>query len=239
MKEAFADEQLSLEHRLTSANSIIGRILAQVAYCAWAASNVHAQTGEAPGFVVPSGNLGHGFAVLLARAMGMPIGPIVLASNANRTLKDWDLSGRFEPRPSILTLANAMDVGSPSNFERVAALPADARKVRVELVTDDQIKVQIRSEYGNERIYLCPHSATAAGSFLRLSDEQRTERPWIAAATAHPYKFAEEIVEPLIGRKIEPSPALAAISARPMRKVRIGASLGSLVDTLRKAKMAA
>ena len=239
VKEAFADEQLTLEYQLTSANSInIGRLLAQVAYCAWAASQVHAQTGATPGFVVPSGNLGHGFAMLLARAMGLPIGPIILASNANRTLKDWHDSGRFEPRPSISTVANAMDVGNPSNFERVAALPADAREVRVELVTDEQIKARIRSEYETSGYIWCPHSATAAEAFSRLSDAQRTQKPWIAAATAHPYKFAE-IVEPLIGRKIEPSPALAAIFARPTRKVRIGANLGSLADALRQPAIAA
>ena len=239
VKQAFADEQLSLEHQLTSANSInIGRLLAQVAYCAWAARRVHAQAGAEPGFVVPSGNLGHGFAVLLARAMGLPIGPIILASNANRALKDWHDSGRFEPRPSILTLANAMDVGNPSNFERVAALPAEAREVGVELVTDEQIKARIRSEYEATGYIWCPHSATAAEAFSRLSQAQRTERPWIAAATAHPYKFAE-VVEPLIGRKIEPSPALTAISARPTRKVRIEANLGSLADTLRQFAVAA
>ena len=79
-------------------------------------------TGERPGFVVPSGNLGQGFAVLLAKAMGLPVGPVVLATNANRTLKDWHDTAAMSPAPSIETLANAMDVGNPSNFERVAAL---------------------------------------------------------------------------------------------------------------------
>jgi threonine synthase len=234
VKSAFADERLSREHRLTSANSInIGRLLPQLAYSAWAATRVHAATGVKPGFVVPSGNLGHGFAVLLARAMHLPISSVVLASNANRTLKDWHDTGRFEPRPSVSTIANAMDVGNPSNFERVAALSAQEQEVRVELVTDQQIKDRIRSEYQSSGYVWCPHSATAAEAWWRLAESVRAERPWIAAATAHPYKF-REVVEPLIGRKIEPSPALAAILDRPTHKVRIAANLSSLADTLRE-----
>lgn len=239
VKAAFADRELSLQNQLTSANSInIGRLLPQLAYSAWAAARVHAETGVEPGFVIPSGNLGHGFAVLLARAIGLPIGPVVLATNANRTLKQWHETGRFEPRPSVATVANAMDVGNPSNFERVAALPPELRSVRVELATDDEIRARIRSDYQTNDYVWCPHSATAAEAWHRLSPSERAERPWIAAATAHPFKFAE-VVEPLIGRKIEPSPALAAIFSRPTHKLRIGASLGALADILRQRAAAA
>jgi threonine synthase len=170
--------------------------------------------------------------------MGLPVGPVVLATNANRTLKEWHLSGRYEPRPSIVTLANAMDVGNPSNFERLSALPAEARSVGVQLVTDDEIKARIASEYQANGYVWCPHSATAVEAWSRLPDALRSERPWIAMATAHPYKFAE-IVEPLIGRAVEPSPALAAILSRPTRKVRIGADLGALADVLRERAVAA
>src|SRR5258708_10319957 len=239
VKAAFADPTLSAQHRLTSANSInFGRLMPQLAYAAHAAARVFAETGEKPGFVIPSGNLGHGFAVLLARAMGLPVGPVVLATNANRTLKDWQLTGRYEPRPSVATLANAMDVGNPSNFERVAALPSELREVQVELVTDEEIRARITSEYQASGYVWCPHSATAVESWLRLPEAARSERPWIAAATAHPYKFAET-VEPLIGRPVEPSPALAAILNRPTRKIRIGASPRALADALRELPAAA
>jgi threonine synthase len=237
VKAAFADASLSAEHRLTSANSInIGRLLPQLAYAAQAALRVFKSTGEKPGFVVPSGNLGHGFAVLLARAIGLPVGPVVLATNANRTLQEWHSTGRYEPRPSIQTLANAMDVGNPSNFERLSALPRDARALRVELVTDEEIAARIRSE---ARKYVwCPHSATAVEAWTRLSDSERSERPWIVAATAHPYKFAET-VEPLIGRRIEPTPALAAILDRPQLKIRIRANLAELGAALQARAIAA
>ena len=237
VKAAFADASLSAEHRLTSANSInIGRLLPQVAYAAQAALRVFDATGKKPGFVVPSGNLGHGFAVLLARAIGLPVGPVVLATNANRTLMDWHSTGRYEPRPSVQTLANAMDVGNPSNFERLSALPPEVRALRVELVSDEEIKARIVSE-AREYVW-CPHSATAVEAWTRLSDAERSERPWIVAATAHPYKFAET-VEPLIGRRIEPSSALAAILDRPQRKIRIGTNLDELREALHSRAIAA
>lgn len=236
VKVAFADEQLSAAHRLTSANSInFGRLMPQLAYAAFAAVQVHAATGQKPGFAVPSGNLGHGFAVLLARAMGLPVGPVVLASNANRTLKDWQLTGRFEPRPAVATIANAMDVGNPSNFERIAALSDEQRDVAVELVTDDEIRKRIQTEYRESRYVWCPHSATAVEAWSRLPEDARSEQPWIAAATAHPYKFAE-VVEPLIGRTLEPPPALATILRRATRKIEIAPSLDALVAVLRDAE---
>lgn len=239
VKAAFADRSLSAEHRLTSANSInFGRLMPQLAYAAHAALRLFDETGEKPGFVIPSGNLGHGFAVLLARAIGLPVGPVVLATNANRTLRDWHATRRYEPRPSVETVANAMDVGNPSNFERVAALSPQAREVQVELVTDEEIKARIAAEYRASGYVWCPHSATAVEAWSRLPQPLRCGRPWIAAATAHPYKFAET-VEPLIGRKVEPSPALAAILHRPARKIRIGANVGALAETLRERAAAA
>jgi threonine synthase len=239
VKAAFAKAPLAAEHRLTSANSInFGRLLPQLAYAAHSAVRLFAETGEKPGFVIPSGNLGHGFAVLLAKAMGLPVGPIVLATNANRTLKDWRESGRYEPRPSVQTLANAMDVGNPSNFERLSSLPAGADEVRVELVTDEEIKARIASEYESSGYVWCPHSATAVEAWSRLGEAERSERPWISMATAHPYKFAET-VEPLIGRAVAPTPALADIFDRPTRKIRIGASLDALADALGERAVAA
>jgi threonine synthase len=239
VKAAFAERSLSAEHRLTSANSInFGRLMPQLAYVAQAAVRVFADTGEKPGFVIPSGNLGHGFAVLLAKAMGLPVGPVVLATNANRTLKDWNRTGVYEPRASIATLANAMDVGNPSNFERLSALPPEVRDVRVELVTDEEIKARIAVEYRASGYVWCPHSATTAEAWSRLPDAERSDRPWIAMATAHPYKFAE-VVEPLVGRAVEPTPALAEIFERPTRKIRIGASLDALADALQERAAAA
>lgn len=239
VKAAFSDRVLVASNQLTSANSInFGRLMPQLAYAAHAAMQIFKAEGEKPGFIIPTGNLGHGFAVLLARAMGLPIGPVILATNANRTLKDWQQSGRYEPRPAIETLANAMDVGNPSNFERLSRLLPNVGEIGVELVTDAEIRSRITTEYRSSNYVWCPHSATAVEAWSRLPEAQRSGRPWIAAATADPFKF-RETVEPLIGRKLEPSPALEAILTRPTDKVRIGASLSALASVLQEVSLAA
>jgi threonine synthase len=230
VKAAFADPALSARHHLTSANSInIGRLLPQMAYLGWAASRVHAETGVRPGLVVPTGNLGHGFAALYARAMGLPIGPVLLATNANRTLADWATNGRYEARPAVATIANAMDVGAPSNFERFAAL--DLGDVAIELVDDAAIRARIVEDYRASCYVWCPHSATAAEAYGRLWPDIKDECTWLLCATAHPYKFAE-IVEPLIGRSIEPPPALAGILGREARATPILANSAALAAVL-------
>ena len=225
-KAAFADPAMTKALNLTSANSIsIGRLMPQMAYVAYAATRILAETGQRPGFVIPTGNLGHGFAAAYARAMGAPIGPIVLATNENRTLADWAATGTYQPRASIATIANAMDVGAPSNFERLIALDPAQRDVSVELVTDEAIKARILADQAD---YLwCPHSAAAAEAHARLTEAQRTERPWLIAATAHPYKFAD-VIEPLTGNAIEAPPALAAILSRPSHKDCIAPDLSAL-----------
>jgi threonine synthase len=230
VKEAFADSALSARHHLTSANSInLGRLLPQMAYLGWAAAPVHAETGAKPGLIVPTGNLGHGFAALYARAMGQQVGPVILATNANRTLSDWAASGRYEPRAAIATIANAMDVGAPSNFERLAALAPDG--IAVERVDDVAIRARIAAEHRASGYVWCPHSATAAEAFARLQPDAKAARPWLLCATAHPYKFAE-VVAPLIGRPIDPPPALAAILDREARAAPIPATAKALADML-------
>ena len=235
VKAAFATPELSERHRLTSANSInIGRLLPQMAYIAFAASRAFAETGVKSGFVIPTGNLGHGFAAVYARALGFPVGPIVLVTNANRTLFDWHGSGSYEARASVATIANAMDVGAPSNFERLVHLPPELREVSVERVEDETIQVRVKAEYSASGYVWCPHSATAVEAYARLSDRARQERLWIAAATAHPFKFADA-VEPLIGATIEAPPALKAILGREASKTAIPARLEALADALEES----
>lgn len=232
VKQAFADPQLSRRHRLTSANSInLGRLLPQSAYLAWAARRVFAETGKQPGLILPTGNLGHGIAALFARSMGAPIGPLVLATNANPTLSDWMQTGQYTPRRSVRTLANAMDVGAPSNFERLVALAPENRAVRVERVDDPAIRARVKTDFEAFGQVWCPHSATAAEAHARLSPHERAERPWILAATAHPYKFAD-IIEPLTGSTVKPTPALAGILDRETRAVACPAGLDALAGRL-------
>jgi threonine synthase len=232
VKAAFADPDLSARHQLTSANSInIGRLLPQMAYLGWAASRVHAETGVKPGLVVPTGNLGQGFAAVYARAMGLPIGPIRFVTNANRTLGDWAASGVYEPRAVIATIANAMDVGAPSNFERLAALGYQLGMFTVERAEDDEIRARIVADYAASGYVWCPHSAAAAEAYARLDAKARAERTWLLCATAHPYKFAE-IVEPLIGERLVPPPALAAILGRTANVLQVPPASAALAQVL-------
>jgi threonine synthase len=232
VKAAFADPDLSARHHLTSANSInVGRLLPQMAYLGWAASRVHAETGVKPGLVVPTGNLGQGFAAVYARAMGLPIGPIRFVTNANRTLGDWAASGVYEPRPVVATIANAMDVGAPSNFERLSALGYQLGMFTVERAEDDEIRARIVADHQASGYVWCPHSAAAAEAYARLDAKARAERTWLLCATAHPYKFAE-VVEPLIGATLAPPPALAAILGKTARVIPIPPASEALAGIL-------
>lgn len=231
VKAAFADPELTARHRLTSANSIsIGRLLPQMVYWARAALDVKAQTGLEPGLIVPTGNLGNAFAAVLARACGLPIGPIVLATNANPTLSDWHTSQSYAARPSIATIANAMDVGAPSNFERLAGF-AQNGIAAVSRVEDATIRERMQITHRELGYVACPHTATALEAFARLGADRQAERPWIAAATAHPGKFAD-IVEPVIGETVSLPPALAEVLTRPVRVTDIADSGRALARQL-------
>ena len=137
VKRALGDAALRETMPLSSANSIsLGRLLPQMAYYAKAALAHYREQNTLLNFVVPTGNLGNALAGMLARACGLPIGRIVLATNANRTLHDFFAGAAFTPRASIATLANAMDVGNPSNFERLRWLYPDAAALRREFALD-------------------------------------------------------------------------------------------------------
>ncbi|MCR9268228.1 MAG: pyridoxal-phosphate dependent enzyme, partial [Alphaproteobacteria bacterium] len=178
----------------------------------------------------PTGNLGNALAALMARELGLPIGPVVLATNANATLADWHASGQYEARPSIATIANAMDVGAPSNFERLAGL-AEARIDGVERVTDEAIRARMKQVFETTGYVACPHTATALEAHARIPADQKAERPWVLGATAHPAKFAD-VVEPVIGRTVDLPPALADVLERPVRVRDIPGSSDALARAL-------
>jgi threonine synthase len=236
VKEAFADPQLRSRMQLSSANSInLGRLLPQAVYYAATSLAVWRKHGEPASFIVPSGNLGNVVACLWARRMGLPIGSVVLAHNANRTVPDYFESGEWRPRASIATPACAMDVGNPSNMERMRALLPDIAAVRSAAsacsVTDAEIRARIRIDFGRYGRVWCPHTAVAAEAYERLPAERRAKGRWILAATAHPAKF-REIVAPLIGREVAVPEALARLFARPAECIEIEANLGALRGAL-------
>ena len=217
-KQALSDHALQVRIPLSSANSIsLGRLLPQMAYHAHAALT-HWRARRTPlHLVVPTGNLGNALAAILARACGLPIGRIALATNANRVVPDFFDGGDYRPRPGIATLANAMDVGAPSNFERLRRLYPDDAGLRAAFVAhavdDASIRSTIRAATARYGEVFCPHTACA----VRVLEDLRAggaEGHWAIVATAHPAKF-EQIVEPLIGRALPVPPALADLLARP------------------------
>jgi threonine synthase len=239
VKEAFQDPSLAQSHELSSANSInIGRLLPQMVYYARASLELYRQDGAKPGFVIPTGNLGNAVACIWARHLGLPIGDIVLATNANLTVTDYLRTGEWQPRQSVATLASAMDVGNPSNMERLQSLFPHVDQVRGQVtaysVTDAEIRATIRRDATELGQVWCPHTATAAHVYREKLAPTAGRQHWVLVSTAHPAKF-NDIVEPLIGREVPVPPALAALLSLPRRETRLDADLASLRSELQKS----
>ena len=232
VKDAFADSQLRARMQLSSANSInLGRLLPQAVYYAATSLAIWRKHGEKAAFVVPSGNLGNVMACFWARKIGLPIGDIVLAHDVNRAVPDYFETGEWKPRASIATLASAMNVGNPSNMERVRTVFPNIDDLRnaatVYSVDDEAIRSRIRTDFDRYGQVWCPHTAVAAEVYERLPAERRAKGRWVLVSTAHPAKF-REIVEPLIGREVAVPEALARLFARPVACTEIDASLPAL-----------
>ena len=241
VKQAFLDRGWQEESALSSANSInLGRLLPQAVYYAAASLAVFRCHGERASFIVPSGNLGNAVACIWARRLGLPIADIVLAHNANRTVPDFLETGDWRPRASIATLASAMDVGNPSNMERLRALHPELSDIRSAVsactVEDEAIRARIRTGYQELGQIWCPHTATAAEAYARLPAERRNSGRWVLVSTAHPAKF-REVVEPLIGRDVPVPESLAKLFARPTQCMEIDADLASLRAALRDGQV--
>jgi threonine synthase len=235
VKDAFVDPGLASALRLSSANSInVGRLLPQMAYYAASSLQLYRRDGRKPNYVVPSGNLGNVAACLWARRVGLPIGDVVLATNANATVSDYLGTGEWRPRPSLATLASAMDVGNPSNMERLRWLFGGADGLRAQFdavsVDDEQIRETIRRDHRELAQTWCPHTATAAHVYRQLPPERKKER-WVIVATAHPAKF-DEVVEPLISAPVPVPAALAELLALPSMQREIAPTLEALRGVL-------
>jgi threonine synthase len=237
VKEAFMATDLTARHSLSSANSInLGRMLPQSVYYAASSLDVFERTGLRASYVIPSGNLGNACAAVWARQMGFPIDQIVLAHNANDTVPAYLVSGVWRPRLAVSTLATAMDVGDPSNMERLRYQFPDLRAMRralsADAVNDDAIRGRISADYARYARIWCPHTATAAEIHARLNAAER-RKPWVLVATAHPAKFAD-IVEPLLGFSIEMPDNLRRLLQMPARCMDIEPTLSALTRVLDK-----
>ncbi|MFA5545943.1 MAG: threonine synthase [Sphaerochaetaceae bacterium] len=215
VKAAFMDNNICTEHHLSSANSInLGRLLPQMVYAWYAALEMTVRTGQEPVMYIPSGNVGNSCGSYWAAASGAPIDEIRLAVNANRTIVDYLEKGIYRKRPSVDTLANAMDVGDPSNIERLFDLFPNfddfKQAVGAMSVSDDEIQATIQRIWQEQQYVICPHTATGE----RLRQAWPTDKPSVVYATAHPAKF-DTIVEPIIGHAIEVPPQLEQLFGTP------------------------
>lgn len=237
VKEAFLDAALKESHQLSSANSInIGRLLPQMVYYAKAGLELWRQLGRRANFIIPTGNLGNAMACMWARHIGLPIGEIVLATNANQSVTDYLRSGEWQPRASVPTLASAMDVGNPSNMERLRALHPDFEELQGQVgassVDDIEIRGTLRRDSHELGRVWCPHTATAAKVYRRMLS-RGARGHWVIVSTAHPAKF-EDIVEPQTGQKVPVPPSLAKLLSLPRQESALEPTLQALRTQLQK-----
>lgn len=218
VKGAFDDPELTALG-LSTANSInVGRLLPQLVYYFWAVERLALEHGvaEPPQVVVPSGNLGNLTAGVFAAGMGLRFGGMSAAHNANDYFVRFlhDDAEPYDFKASVATLSNAMDVGAPSNFERLFALAGSdlRRRLSSATVDDDATTDRMRRTYREDDYLICPHTAVALEALdrLRAGDEELGARPALVLATAHPAKFPEA-VEAATGVEPEPHPGLAAL----------------------------
>jgi threonine synthase len=239
VKGVFADTALLNRVRLSSANSInIGRLLPQMIYYFHAMAQL---MRIAPGsradviFSTPSGNFGNLTAGLMAKRAGLPITSFVAPTNINDVVPSYLESGRFEPRPSLPTLANAMDVGNPSNFDRMLWLYGGAHgAMRAHLAgsrhDDAEVRRTIRLVYEERGYLLDPHSAIGYLGIKKRTDRRPSDLQ-VFLATAHPAKFAE-IVRPVIDRPIPKPAPLAEALAKPQHILKMDRSSSALKAVL-------
>lgn len=225
VKKAFLDKDLKEHMMLTSANSInVARFLPQAFYYFYGYAQLK-KLGLADQTVicVPSGNFGNITAGLFAQRMGLPVKRFIAANNRNDVFYQYLQTGKYEPRPSVATIANAMDVGDPSNFARIKELFHDSvEEIRAHIsgawYTDDQIAETVQSAYNTTGYLLDPHGACA---YRALKEGLNEGENGIFLETAHPAKFRDTI-ERIIGHQIEIPAKLAAFMSGKKQTVELG-----------------
>ena len=237
VKQAFLDKELNEKLVLTSANSInLARLLPQSIYYHHAYAQMRKNGIEDDVVMcVPSGNFGNITAGLIAQLMGLPVKRFIAATNINDIVPKYLESGQYNPAPSKATIANAMDVGDPSNFVRILDLYDAEHKVVTEKMegysyTDEQIRATLKRVDSDEAYVLDPHGATG---YMALEEGLKEGESGVFLETAHPTKFPE-VVEPEIGRSLEVPERLQAFMKGERKSVQMDATLENLKDFLLK-----
>ncbi|WP_455383122.1 threonine synthase [Salinispira pacifica] len=238
VKEAFTDRDLMSRLPLTSANSInLGRLIPQSYYYAYAFAQLRRRLNDEFLFCVPSGNYGNLTAGVLAWRWGLPVNGFVAASNRNDVVPEYLTSGLFQPRPSVHTPSNAMDVGNPSNFERLLAIFHEdwtgmRSMIGGESVSDADTFETMRRFYRSHGLFLDPHTAVGVCAAERRFDRELASAvDVVVLATAHPAKFSE-IVKEATGAEPPLPPELARVLELPKVSVQVKNSPGALKSFL-------
>ena len=238
VKSAFMDEELNQHMRLTSANSInVARFLPQSFYYFNAVARMSAIRHQTSDIVmcVPSGNFGNICSALFGHTMGLPISRFIAANNANDVFYQYLQTGQYNPKASVQTLANAMDVGDPSNFARILDLYDHSHERITQLIsgctyTDDQIRETMRQCYQETGYVLDPHGACG---YRALKEQLREGEVGIFCETAHPAKFKEKVDE-ILGTDIQIPERLAAFMRGKKQSVAMSKEFADFKDYLLK-----
>ncbi len=236
VKEAFLDEELCQKLHLSSANSInISRLIPQTFYYFYAYSQLQ---GKPLVVSIPSGNFGNLCGCLIAKKMGLPIAKLIASTNVNDVVPEYLDTGVFTPRPSTTTIANAMDVGNPSNFARLNELyGGDVEKMRADIIgkryTDEQIKVALKLVYDNYGYTMDPHGAVAYMGLIDYLRDTSSEATGVFLETAHPAKFFAD-VEAATGAPITMPASLVAILHKKKQSIKINNDFAALKAFLLK-----
>jgi len=204
VKAAFQDHDLGQRLFLSSANSInMARLLPQSVYYAWAWKQY--ANNETVIFSVPSGNFGNLTGGLLANQMGVPVEKFIAATNANDTFPHFLNSGTIKNQDAVQTISNAMDVGVPSNLDRIQNLfHNDVNQVKVNIsswsFTDKDTKESIKNIQNEFGYLIDPHTAVGVLGLINYRNETRSKTKGVVLSTAHPGKFAD-VIDPIIGSK--------------------------------------
>ncbi len=238
VKSAFGNAELTKTHNLMSANSInVGRVIPQSFYYFWTSLQAKAAyPGRPLVYSIPSGNLGNLTGGLIAKKMGAPIDRFVIGNNANDPFVDYLSTSVYEPRPSVPTLSNAMDIGRPNNFPRILSLYDENYADIVDVCwgasfSDAETERHIRRIHTETGYVMCPHTAVGHLAMEQFAADVPEPFTRITVGTAHPAKFADS-VERILHTDI-PMPAPLAKAMKKKKRVHVmGPTLTDLSDYL-------
>jgi threonine synthase len=239
VKDSFVDKELNTKLNLSSANSInIARLIPQSFYYANAYRQVKDKSRPLV-ISVPSGNLGNITAGLFAKKMGIPIAKFIGATNSNDVFTEYMRTAKFNPRKSVLTLSNAMDVGNPSNLERIIELyDEDIEKIREDIFSvsynDEETVEGIKELYDKYNYVIDPHGAVGYRAWKKFNESGELKNAYgIIVETAHPAKF-KDAVEETIGSEVEIPERLAVCLNKEKKTIELNSEFSSLKEFLMK-----